>query len=226
MRAQIAERVLKCQQESASLLLWACGAIKVNPDDPFKLISGNYSPIYINCRLLISHPEFMELFRAYVHLVRIYHGPDIGVVAGGETAGIPFAAYAAQALSLPMVYVRKAAKGHGIAGLVEGHLREGAKILLTEDLVTDARSKLRFIEALRASGGVVEHVLVVFDRLQGGGEVLQTEGISLHAMTNMDIALSVAEGAHLIQLEALESVREYLGSPGEWHDKRKLPYLK
>ena len=76
-------------------------------------------------------------------------------VAGGETAGIPFAAWIAERLGLPMLYVRKKPKGFGRDAQIEGAMAEGARVLLVEDLTTDGGSKLRFAEAIRAAGGEV-----------------------------------------------------------------------
>ena len=83
-------------------------------------------------------------------------------VAGGETAGIPFAAWIAERLGLPMLYVRKQPKGFGRDAQIEGALAEGARVLLVEDLTTDGGSKIRFAEALRTAGAEVAHTFVVF----------------------------------------------------------------
>ena len=83
-------------------------------------------------------------------------------VAGGETAGIPFAAWIAERLALPMLYVRKKPKGFGRDAQIEGAMAEGARVLLVEDLTTDGGSKLRFAEAIRAAGGEVAHTFVIF----------------------------------------------------------------
>lgn len=83
-------------------------------------------------------------------------------VAGGETAGIPFAAWMAERMGLPMLYVRKKPKGFGRDAQIEGDMVEGARILLVEDLTTDGGSKIRFAEAVRAAGGEVAHTSVVF----------------------------------------------------------------
>ena len=156
-----ADPVLARLREAAALVLWELGAVKVSSGEPFRLASGNSSPIYVNCRRLISEPGFMELFvAASRRLTRAM--PD--VVAGGETAGIPFAAYLASAFSVPMVYVRKKAKGYGLASRVEGYLEAGAEVLLVEDLITDGGSKLGFLDAIAQAGAEISDVLVLFDR--------------------------------------------------------------
>jgi orotate phosphoribosyltransferase len=124
-----------------------------------------------------------------------------------------------------MVYVRKAAKEHGVASLVEGSFVSGARVMLVEDLITDAGSKLHFVGGITAAGGVVEDVLVAFDRQQGGMAALKAKGIRLHSVTDMEMALDVAVKAKAISAEGLAAIREYLSSPKAWHTQRRLAYV-
>ena len=87
---------------------------------------------------------------------------SIEAVAGGETAGIPFAAWIADRMAAPMAYVRKKPKGFGRNALIEGDVPEGKRTLLVEDLTTDGQSKIRFANALRDAGAIVNHAFVVF----------------------------------------------------------------
>lgn len=224
MNIKVNEYILLRIRETAAIFLWDYGAIKINLDEPFKLVSGNYSPIYINCRLVISNPTIMRLFTSFAQIICDRKDIRKDIVAGGETAGIPFAAYIAQSLSLPMIYVRKSKKGHGIASLVEGRISDNARVILVEDLITDGRSKLSFIDAICESGGIVKDVLVFFDRLQGGCEVLEARGIRLHSVTDMNIALTVAKDSKFVQVSHLESVQEYLENPRVWSEKHHLPF--
>ncbi len=224
MSESVGERVLARLGEAAALLLWDSGGIKINLAEPFKLVSGNYSPIYVNCRAAISDAVFMRLFVVAAGAIWRQHGLRADVIAGGETAGIPFAAYVAQSLALPMVYVRKATKDHGIAGLVEGRLKEGARVLLVEDLITDGGSKMGFIDGLGDAGGVVEHVLVLFDRLQGGRQALAVRGIGLHSVTDIDSAMAVAARENLLTDAQVAAVKEYIASPEDWHRRQGLQW--
>lgn len=208
----------------AALELWQLGAVKVNLDEPFKLASGNSSPLYVNCRQLISAPAFADLFAAGARILCQRRGIRFDVIAGGETAGIPFAAFLARSFGCPMVYVRKAPKSYGIASRIEGMLEPGSRVLLVEDLITDAGSKLSFVEAISAAGSTVQDVLVAFDRLQGGHEALGHLGIALHAITDVDAALAVAEDAGLLAGEQLAEIRQYLKDAGAWHAARGLDY--
>ncbi|MBU4288362.1 MAG: orotate phosphoribosyltransferase [Proteobacteria bacterium] len=226
MTDNISEKILKRNSELVSLLLWEAGAIKVNIDEPFKLVSGNYSPIYINCRSVISSPSFMKLFAVIAQFIIERNEIHINTIAGGETAGIPFAAYLANSLSLSMIYVRKAKKDHGIANLVEGTLRKNAEVLLVEDLITDGGSKIGFINSIQNAGASINHTLVLFDRLQGGMNTLKKQKIKLHKITDMNTVLKVAADEKLLYKKHLNTVHEYIISPEEWHMKLGLDYIK
>ena len=205
-------------------LLWKERAIAVSTDTPFRLTSGNFSPIYINCRLLISSPTFMSCFASLGQLLLQGREVKVDKVAGGETAGIPFAAYFAQQSGLPLVYVRKAEKAHGISKLVEGKLVQGDRVLLIEDLITDGGSKMHFIEALRREGAVATNVLVLFDRGQGGAQVLREHGVALHALADLQTALRVGCECRLMSIADFDAVNVYLQSPEEWHRTRGLAF--
>lgn len=218
------EKSLDRLREAAALLLWEYEAVGVCPDQPFRLASGNHSPIYVNCRRAISEPTLMALFATAARLLSERHGIRSDVIAGGETAGIPFAAFLASSLDRPLVYVRKRPKGHGIAARVEGHLAPGASVLLVEDLITDGGSKLAFVEALEQAGGRVRDVLVLFDRQQGGAALLAERGVRLHAVTDRDAVLAVGESAGVLSQSARRAVDAYFRDPGGWHRERGLEY--
>jgi len=123
-----------------------------------------------------------------------------------------------------MVYVRKKEKGYGLASRVEGRLEPGSRVLLVEDLITDGGSKLGFLDALAEAGGKVEDALVVFDREQGGAEVLGERSVRLHAVTDRSAALAAGEAAGLLDGEARRSVETYFADPEAWHRERGFPF--
>lgn len=207
-------------------LLWETKAIKISVDKPFKLVSGNYSPIYINCRSLISNPVAMDLIASAIHWWYVNHKIDADVIAGGETAGIPFAAYVAQRLAKPMVYVRKQPKGHGLGSAVEGSIRKGQRVLLVEDLITDGGSKEVFINGLRNAGALVKDCIVVFDREQGGEKFLKKMGVSLHSLCTMHIVLKSIWASGSINRDDYKEIQQYLNNPLLWHKRRDLEYKK
>jgi orotate phosphoribosyltransferase len=188
--------------EGIARLLLETDSIAIDLARPFKLVSGRLSPVYVDCRRLISFPKAREaVIAAFVELVEREIGPDqIDVIAGGETAGIPFAAFLAQRLGKPMIYVRKEPKGHGRGGWIEGVLEPGQRVLLVEDLVTDGGSKLRFVEGIAQAGGIVRDCLTVFEYfseragLRRAREALSARGLRLHSLTNWDEVLEVAAG--------------------------------
>ena len=220
----LADAMLRRLSETVALSLWRLGAVRVNSSDPFLLASGNRSPIYVNCRRVISDPVTMELFVATSRLLLSERDVQIDAVAGGETAGIPFAAYLAAALGRPMIYVRKKPKGHGLASQVEGHLAPGSRVLLVEDLITDGGSKFGFLDALEAAGGTVEHALVFFDRQQGGASLLAQRGVTLHSVADCDTALSVGESEERLNAEEREMVEGYFHDPEAWHRDRGFEF--
>ena len=139
-------------------------AVRFSSNEPFKFTSGWASPVYIDCRKLISYPRVRNTlmdFSASVITQNIGF-ESIDSIAGGETAGIPFAAWIADRLMLPMQYVRKKPKGFGRNALIEGDFKDDSHILLVEDLTTDGNSKIKFCEALRKAGANVDHTFVVF----------------------------------------------------------------
>ncbi len=145
-------------------ILIEIGAVHFRPQDPFILTSGRASPVYIDCRKVISFPrarrKIVEMMGETVEAMIGFESLD--AVAGGETAGIPYAAWLAERLALPMLYIRKKPKGFGRGAQIEGEMAPGCRCLLVEDLATDGGSKLNFIEAIRQAEGKVADALVVF----------------------------------------------------------------
>ncbi len=206
--------------ETAARILLEIGAVAFRPDDPFVHTSGRKSPSYIDCRRIISFPHARTRLTALaVETIRLDMGYDqIDVVAGGETAGIPFAAWIADALTLPMVYVRKQPKGFGRMAQIEGALEEGSRALLVEDLNTDGGSKRVFIDALRAAGAKVDHVFVVFDYgiFEASATNLKNAGVSLSALATWQDILSSARDGDYFDEKTIDAVQAYLDNPLDW----------
>ena len=195
-------------------------AVHFNAEKPFIFTSGWASPVYIDCRKLISYPRVR---RALMDMAESVILSDIGfeqidTVAGGETAGIPFAAWIAERMMLPMQYVRKKPKGFGRNAQIEGHLEEGSRVLLVEDLTTDSRSKINFCQALRDAGAVVNHVFVVFhyDIFKESRQVLKDMDVQLHALATWWDVLRVAKESGYFDTNTLTEVEKFLHAPAEW----------
>src|SRR5499426_2728932 len=154
----------KVMAELTAKMLLEVEAVRFMQDKPFIFTSGRASPVYTDCRRLISFPRVRTTLIdfACATVMRDAGFEQFDAVAGGETAGIPYAAWFADRMGLPMLYVRKKPKGFGRNALIEGDVRAGSRVLLVEDLATDGKSKLHFVNGLREAGCSVEHCFVVF----------------------------------------------------------------
>ena len=147
--------------KNAARILLDTKSVLFNAEKPFVFTSGRISPVYTDCRRLIAFPEERDILMDYAaDIIRDKCG-DPDYIAGGETAGIPYAAFTADRLKKPMLYVRKKPKGFGRMAQIEGCMdEEGKKVILVEDLQTDGGSKKVFIDVLRDAGAIVEHAFV------------------------------------------------------------------
>jgi orotate phosphoribosyltransferase len=196
------------------------GSVRFMDDKPFIFTSGWASPVYNDSRWLISFPDVRTTIMdfAVAEIDRAIGRGALDAVAGGETAGIPFAAWVADRLHLPMQYVRKKAKGFGRSAQIEGQLIPGQRVLLVEDLATDGRSKVNFVKALREAGGQVEHCFVIFfyDIYPQGKKILGDLGVTLHALTTWWDVLAVAKASGKFDPKTLAEVEEFMHDPAGW----------
>jgi orotate phosphoribosyltransferase len=206
--------------ELTAKMLLEVEAVHFNAEKPYIFTSGWASPVYIDCRKLISYPRLRQTiidFGASI-ILRDAGFEQFDSVAGGETAGIPFAAWMADRLMLPMQYVRKQPKGFGRDAQIEGELKEGERVLLVEDLTTDGRSKINFCQALRSAGAVVEHVFVVFhyDIFPETKTVMSDMGVTLHALATWWDVLKVAQADGIFDIGTMDEVEKFLRDPAGW----------
>jgi len=196
------------------------GAVRFMADKPFIFTSGWASPVYNDSRWLMSFPDVRSMLIDFaVHRIICDVGRHrIDAVAGGETAGIPFAAWVADRLRLPMQYVRKKPKGFGRGAQIEGKLDHGQRVLLVEDLATDGKSKVNFINAIRAAGGICEHCFVLFfyDIYPLGRKILDDLGVTLHALTTWRDVLRVAKASGKFDAAMLSEVERFIADPAGW----------
>ncbi len=210
--------------ETVAAILLEIGAVYARPDEPFTFTSGRISPVYVDCRKLIAFPRararVMDL--AVQVIEREIGFESLDAIAGGETAGIPFAAWIAERLSLPMLYVRKKPKGFGRMAQIEGELREGSRVLLVEDLATDAGSKINFCNALRSAGATVHDTLVIFHYgiLPQSVERLREIGVRLHGLATWWDAVDMAERKGYFPPPVIAEVRRFLADPDGWAANR------
>jgi orotate phosphoribosyltransferase len=196
------------------------GAVRFMEGKPFIFTSGWASPVYNDSRWLISFPDVRKALMDFVvaTIDRDIGRDKIDTVAGGETAGIPFAAWVADRLHLPMQYVRKKAKGFGRNAQIEGKLDPGQRVLLVEDLATDGRSKVNFVKALREAGGQCEHCIVLFfyDIYPEGKKILSNLGVTLHYLTTWWDVLGVAKASGKFDAGLLAEVEKFMHDPAGW----------
>jgi orotate phosphoribosyltransferase len=200
-------------------------AVHFNAETPFTLASGLPSPTYIDCRKLISYPRIRATLMDFltVTVMRNAGFEAFDNIAGGETAGIPFAAMVAERMALPMTYVRKKPKGYGRNARIEGEMREGQRVLLVEDLTTDGGSKLSFVDAIRETGATCGHTAVVFyyDIFPQTEKTLGDHGVQLHSLCTWWDVLTEARAQNSFDAATLTEVEAFLNAPRAWQEARQ-----
>ncbi|MBY3378409.1 orotate phosphoribosyltransferase [Rhizobium laguerreae] len=204
--------------ELLAKMLWEIKAVHFNAAQPYKLSSGMASPVYIDCRKLLSFPRIRSTVMDFAAstLLRDAGFEQFDCIAGGETAGIPFAALLADRLGLPMVYVRKQPKGHGRNAQIEGNMPEGSRVLVIEDLTTAGGSMFKFIDAIRAAGGIVDHGIALFFYGIFGEERFADGKVRLHHIATWRNVLAVAREQKLFDDKTLSEVEAFLDAPLAW----------
>ena len=199
-------------------------AVHFNADTPFTLASGLPSPTYIDCRKLISYPRIRSALMDFltVTVLRDAGFEAFDNIAGGETAGIPFAALVAERLALPMTYVRKKPKGYGRNARIEGVMAEGDRVLLVEDLTTDGGSKISFVDAIRETGATCAHTAVIFyyGIFPETTQRLADHGVRLHHLCTWWDVLAEARRTAAFDASTLTEVEAFLNDPRGWQAAR------
>ncbi len=211
--------------EKTAKILVETQAILFQPNTPFVLTSGEKSPVYVDCRKLIAFADarrhLMQMGGKILKQGGIADGVD--VVAGGETAGIPYGAWMADVLHKPMAYIRKTPKRFGRGARIEGNMQVGDNVLLVEDMATDGGSKISFVNGIRDAGAICNHCFVVFnygifpDRIAA---LKQKHGVTLHALATWEDVIAYAEKTqYFANTSDLNSVKQFLYNPQKWRRK-------
>ncbi len=196
------------------------GAVKFSVDPPFTWTSGLRSPIYCDNRMTIGHVDVRRrIIRAFQDVITA-RGVAPEVIAGTATAGIPHAAWLAEAMSLPMVYVRSKPKAHGTGSRIEGPVLEGARVLVIEDLVSTGGSSIDAAIALEEAGFVVEGIVSIFTYgLPVATTAFETAGITLHSLTDIETLMDQAARMNLLEPASMQEIRRWKDDPQGWSDR-------
>jgi orotate phosphoribosyltransferase len=203
------------QQIAASLL--EIEAVALRPKEPFTWSSGLKSPIYCDNRLTMSYPNIRrKIAEGFVAVIEHFY-PNTEVIAGTATAGIPHAAWVAQKMNLPMVYVRDKAKGHGKENQIEGIVRPGQKVVVIEDLISTGGSSLKAAQAVNEAGGQVLAVAAIFTyQMEKAGQAFKAAGLSLHTLSDYGTLLDVALSTGRIADEDMKLLKSWRENPEQF----------
>ncbi|MEO1770603.1 orotate phosphoribosyltransferase [Candidatus Enterococcus ferrettii] len=192
-------------------------AVFLSPDEPFTWASGIKSPIYCDNRITMSYPEVRrEIAKGLAEEIKASY-PDVEVIAGTATAGIPHAAWVAELLDLPMVYIRSKAKDHGKGNQIEGRITEGQKMVVIEDLISTGGSVLEAAEAAKREGADVLGVAAIFTyELDKGVEKFKAAEMPLLTLTNYSTLIEIALEENYINEQQLTLLKEWRQDPENW----------
>lgn len=195
-------------------------AVTLQPDHPFTWVSGLHSPIYTDNRMTISYPQVRkDIYSGMVELIK-NHFKDAEVIAGVATAGIPHAAWVAEKLGLPLIYVRSKPKDHGRGKQVEGVLKPGQKVVVIDDLLSTGGSVLNAAKAVSNAGGKVIGVVADFSyQLPAAATNFAKAGIEYYTVTDYTTLVELAQEHNLITKAHLQSLHEWRKDPQAWSAK-------
>ncbi|MFT8361716.1 MAG: orotate phosphoribosyltransferase [Sporolactobacillus sp.] len=189
-------------------------AVVLSPNEPFTWASGIHSPVYCDNRLILAYPEVRaDVVNAFVNLIRTEY-PEAEVIAGTATAGIPHAALIAEAMHLPMAYVRSSAKSHGRKKQIEGIVNPDQKVVVIDDLISTGGSVLTAVHALEDVGAKVLGVAAIFTYLLPKADVNFYEaGVDLHTLTDFETLIQLAVEEGTISSGQLDQLKKWYADP-------------
>lgn len=195
-------------------------AVFLRPNEPFTWASGIKSPIYCDNRMTMSYPAVRKAIASGLAAQIKEHFPDVEVIAGTATAGIPHAAWVADILDLPMVYIRSKAKDHGKGNQIEGRITEGQKMVVIEDLISTGGSVLEACEAAAREGANVLGVAAIFTyELPQGLTNFEKAQLPLVTLTNYSTMIDTALEMDYIEKEDIALLQQWKQSPQTWTGK-------
>ena len=196
-------------------------SVQFSFNNHFTLTSGLKSPVYVDCRKIISFIDERNFIMNEAISYFKKNKLEFDLIAGGETAGIPYAAIISEKIKKPMLYVRKKPKGFGKNQQIEGEFEKNQDAILIEDLATDGGSKVIFVEAMRKAGLVVKDIFVIFyyDIFKFEDSVLSKLDVKIHSLCTWKDIISVIEKRNLFSQNDIENLNKFLFYPNEWRLK-------
>lgn len=194
-------------------------AVFLQPNDPFTWASGIKSPIYTDNRITISYPEVRRrIVQGFADRIRAEF-PDVEVIAGAATGGVPHAAWVAEILDLPMVYIRSKAKDHGAGNQVEGRITKNQKMVIIEDLISTGGSVIGTAEAASREGADVLGVAAIFTyELPRGIENFEKANLPLITLSNYSDLIEIAKVIGYVDVDELELLKKFKQNQNTWQD--------
>lgn len=206
--------------EKVARILLDTKAISLNSKKPFRYTSGIISPVYTDCRLLISFPkERKTIIDFFIKAIKKTY-PAIDVIAGTSTAGIPWASWVADALNLPMIYVRGSTKDHGKKNQIEGIIKKEQKIVVIEDLISTAGSSIETVMAIRKNRAYVSYVFSIITYGMKKSEInFKKYNIKPVSLTNFHTILRIAQMQNYISKNDQNIIQAWTKDPASWGKK-------
>ena len=198
-------------------------SIKFSFKNPFTLTSGLKSPVYVDCRKIISYVDERNFILDYALKYFKENNIEFDLLAGGETAGIPYAAFLSELLEKPMIYIRKKPKSFGKNQQIEGDYKKNQTAILIEDLATDGGSKIVFIKALKDVELKISDIFVIFyyDIFDVNKTSLGNQNVKIHSLCTWKDVIDVIKTKKLFSNEKILNLEEFLKDPDKWRLRLK-----
>ena len=205
-------------QDAVAEILINIESVKFSFDQPYTLTSGKKSPVYVDCRKIISYTKERNKVLDYAEQYIKQNNLSFEILAGGETAGIPYAAFLAERLQKPMIYIRKQPKGFGKNQQIEGNFNNNQKAILIEDLTTDGASKVVFIEILRKFNINVSDIFVIFyyDIFNLSKTPLATLNVNMHYLCTWKNIINIVQKNKILSVNEINNLKYFLSEPEKW----------
>lgn len=205
--------------EKVAKILLDIKAVSFNAKKPFRYSSGILSPVYTDCRLLMSHPKEREQIRDF-YIEALKRIGSFDVIAGTATAGIPHAAWIADKLKLPMIYVRGKAKDHGKGNQIEGKINKKQKVAVIEDLISTGESSIEAVRAIKKEGALSSYIFsIITYGMKRSVESFKLGHVKLISLTDFPTIVKIAEKSGYIQEKDRKMILRWTKNPSLWGKK-------